>query len=234
VPRDNVAPPTPASLAIDEWRPQRFGQRSAAHVADPLVEPVWEGIRVLAHATPTGARFVDDGDGPWSELEERLAAATRATSVVLDGYLTSHVDPAEVGAFPSSDVEMPRMRDMGRRLFGLGGDRKRDEVEMLRRIELPQPLPDDAPVQFVAVDLLAVDDEPLLDVPLLERKRLLDGVLADDPRVRRGMHVRPPIGMWVATWRSLGFRAIAYKAANSRYTPGEPNDDWALAAIPVR
>jgi hypothetical protein len=232
---NDVARPT-RPLAIEDWRPQRFGHRSAAHVDDPLVEPVWEGVRVLVHATQAGVRFVEDDGGSrsWPDLERRFARCVQATSAILDGYLTSHIDPAEVGAFPTADVEMPRMRDIGRRLFGLGGDRKRDEVEMLRRVELPQPLPDDASVRFVAVDLLAVDDESLLDVPLLERKRLLDGVIADDLLVQRGTHVRPPIGKWVTTWRSLGFRAIAYKAANSRYTPGEPNEDWALAAIPAR
>jgi len=39
----------------------------------------------------------------------------------------------------------------------------------------PESRPDpDRPVAFVAVDLLAVDGSRLLDVPLLERKRLLE------------------------------------------------------------
>jgi ATP-dependent DNA ligase len=87
-------------------------------------------------------------------------------------------------------------------------------------------------VVFVAVDLLRLDGESLLDVPLLERKRLLDAVLAEDVLVRRGIHVRPPIDVWIGTWRSLGFRGLAYKEANSRYRPGEANDDWATAQIP--
>ena len=90
------------------------------------------------------------------------------------------------------------------------------------------------PIVFVAVDLLELDGQPLLDVPLLERKRLLDAVVEDGPLARRGMHIRPPIGTWISTWRALGFRAIAYKSANSRYRPGEPNDDWATAPLPIR
>jgi ATP-dependent DNA ligase len=87
-------------------------------------------------------------------------------------------------------------------------------------------------VVFVAVDLLRIDGETLLDVPLLERKRLLDGILVEGPLVRRGIHVKPPIDLWLSTWRSLGFRSLAYKQANSRYRPGEANEDWATASIP--
>ena len=220
----------------ETWRPQRFGRRSAAHVVDPLVEPVWDGIRVLAHATSQMTRFVED-DGtsrPWPDVTRHMADALSAQNAIFDGYLTPHTDAGDTGAFLSLDYEAPRLSDMGRRLFGFGNDRKRKELEALEAVERPRPLPIDATIEFVAVDLLSLDGETLLDIPLLERKRLLDGVLGDAPLVRRGIHVRPPIGMWVATWKSLGFRAIAYKGANSRYVPGRRNDDWALAPIPVR
>ena len=222
--------------SVETWRPQRFGRRSAAHVEDPLVEPVWDGVRVLAHASPDTTRFIeqDGASRPWPDVARHMVDALRAGSAVFDGYLTPRVDPTETDALPVRVSEQPRVRDMGRRLFGFGNDRKRQELEAVRAVERPRRLPDDAAIEFVAVDLVSVDGEPLLDVPLLERKRILDGVLVDAPLIRRGMHVRPPIGMWVATWKGLGFRAIAYKGANSRYVPGEPNDDWALAAIPVR
>jgi hypothetical protein len=48
------------------------------------------------------------------------------------------------------------------------------------------------------------------------------------------MHVRQPIDVWIGTWRNLGFRAMAFKDANSRYRPGQPNDDWAKQDIPRR
>ena len=74
-------------------------------------------------------------------------------------------------------------------------------------------------IAFVAVDLLVLDDEPLLDVPLLERKRLLESVLPEGDRVRRTAFVREPAGTFVTTWRSLGFGDLAYKTANGRYLP---------------
>jgi ATP-dependent DNA ligase len=85
---------------------------------------------------------------------------------------------------------------------------------------------------FVAVDLLLLDGEPLLDVPLLERKRLLDAVLVEGPLVRIGIHVRPPVDPWLGTWRNVGFRMLAYKESNGRYRPGEANPGWASARIP--
>ena len=89
------------------------------------------------------------------------------------------------------------------------------------------------PVAFVAVDLLEIDGSRLLDIPLLERKRLLDGALRPSELVRITPFVRPPIGTFLATWRGLGFHALVYKAANSRYTPNARNDDWSVVSMPI-
>jgi ATP-dependent DNA ligase len=89
-------------------------------------------------------------------------------------------------------------------------------------------------VALVAVDLLWLDDEALIDVPLLERKRILESVLPESELIRRGVHVRPPVDTWLGSWRASGFSRLAYKSANSRYAPGEKNEQWALAEIPRR
>ncbi len=86
----------------------------------------------------------------------------------------------------------------------------------------------------MAIDLLVVDDEEILDVPLLERKRVLESVLEENRLVRRGIYVRPPLDAWLISWRSIGFQTVAYKAANGRYQPGLDNDGWATAKIPTR
>jgi ATP-dependent DNA ligase len=95
-----------------------------------------------------------------------------------------------------------------------------------------RPPDSDRPVAFVAVDLLSIDGTSLIDVPLLERKRLLDGVLHQGELVRITPFVRPPGGTFIATWLASGLRGLAYKAANSRYLPGDRNDDWASAPMP--
>ena len=63
----------------------------------------------------------------------------------------------------------------------------------------------------------------------LERKRLLEASCVDGELVRRTVSVRPPVEAWYAQWRALGFREMAVKGANSRYTPGAPHPDWTTA-----
>ena len=86
----------------------------------------------------------------------------------------------------------------------------------------------------MAIDLLRLDGDSLLDVPLLERKRLLDSVVTPSDLVRVGAYVRPPLTTWISTWRRLGFVGLSYRAANSRYHPGEEHEDWTLVPMPRR
>lgn len=216
------------------WRPQPFGRRPARHLDDPLVEPLWSGIRVLAHVATASVDFLD-GEGElqeWPATSEAVAAAVRADVAVLDGYLTTEAAGDGVGVVTAPDPELPSAGQMTRQML-MGGGRNR-RAELMASIDATtQPeLTSEDEVAFVAVDLLMLDNESLLDVPLLERKRLLESVLVEGPLVRRGIHVRLPIGVWLGTWRNLGFRSVAYKDANSRYRPGVPNDDWATATIP--
>lgn len=216
------------------WRPQAFGRRPARHLDDPLVEPLWSGIRVLAHVASTGVEFLDgDGDAQeWPATAGAVAAAVQADSAVLDGYLTTEAAGDGVGVVAAPDPELPSPGQMTRQMLFGGGRNRRAEIMASIEATAQPHLSSDDDVVFVAVDLLMLDDESLLDVPLLERKRLLEAILVEGPLVRRGIHVRLPIGVWLGTWRSLGFRAVAYKDANSRYRPGVPNDDWATATIP--
>ena len=85
---------------------------------------------------------------------------------------------------------------------------------------------DDLVEGFIAVDLLRVDGTSLLDVPLLERKRLLESVVAPGELLRLSPVVRPPVDGWVATWKSVGLRGGILKAANSRYELGADSIAW--------
>src|SRR5258706_16376246 len=119
-------------------------------------------------------------------------------------------------------------------ILGSHGDRRdrlarQQEEDRLRTVDGASDR-----VALVAVDLLWLDDQSLCDVPLLERKRILESVLSESDLVRVGIHVKPPVDPWLVSWRSFGFRRLAYKSANSRYVPGEKNQEWATAAIPQR
>ena len=81
----------------------------------------------------------------------------------------------------------------------------------------------------MATDLLWLDGQPLDDVPLLERKRLLEAVLDESYLVRVSAFVRPSAVMTLVSWGTLGFSELSYRASNSRYLAGRVNEDWAIA-----
>ena len=207
-----------------------------------MIEPLWNGLRVLAFVEAGSAELVETGGTTVGRaaIAEAVARATRASTAVLDGYLTTEVSRSDVGLAPLADDGGLSAGDLARQmLVGGGGNRTRSLVTRANEIETSARLAESAldaaeDAALVAVDLLELDGESLLDVPLLERKRLLDAILAEEARVRIGIHVRLPIDPWLPTWRMLGIRNIAFKGANSRYRPGEPNDDWASAQMPRR
>lgn len=79
---------------------------------------------------------------------------------------------------------------------------------------------------FVAVDLLELDGETLLDVPLQERRRLLGSLVDERVQVRVSPAVKQPIGGWLLGWRAAGFTHYLAKHQNARYAPGQRTDDW--------
>ena len=217
-----------------DWRPQsaRPSRRPRA-LADPVIEPLWQGIRVLVHLDT--ARRAADG-GPWcrivaedgadaSEVEPAVTAALRAAALardaVIDGFLTRQATRSGVNVA----------------LVTIG--RRSGNIVMGHRVdpEIAPPLDDDTPhpLAFVAVDLLRVDGQDLFDIPLLERKRILDSLLEVGERVRISPYTRPPVEGWMRSWRAAGFEVVVLKAANSRYHPGAETDDWTVAlASPSR
>jgi ATP-dependent DNA ligase len=215
-------------------RPYR-GRRTF-EIRDPVVEPFWSGTRVICHVTlrarpPAKVRMIEDlGADVATELpalRDAVAASVAASEAVIDGVISRQVGIDGVGA-----ANVPEMR--GRPGLFLSS---RVDLEVIRRGEGPgddrhgarevagSPAERDG---FVAVDLLRVDGTSLLDVPLLERKRLLESVIRPGELVRSSVLVRPPIETWIATWKSLGLRGGILKAANSRYLPGQDTTEWRL------
>jgi len=79
---------------------------------------------------------------------------------------------------------------------------------------------------FAAFDLLEVDGEALLDIPLLERRRHLEGVLRPSRNVRLTPYVTRGLRSWRETFLAQGFRRVLLKNWNSVYSPGRTTDDW--------
>ncbi len=144
---------------------------------------------------------------------EVLRGAIMAFEAVIDGILTEQATAGGEGTalIPRAKVSrlgllMPRQAEMS--YTPAKGDDRAGEVA------------------FVALDLLSVDGQSMLDLPLLERKRQLESLFVQSELVRVSPHARPPLSPWLNTWKSAGFRGVMMKAANSRYRPGDFTLEW--------
>ncbi len=219
-------------------RPQVYGRQRADRIQQPVVEPLWLGLRVIVAATAETVTIFDEGtpiDG-----QERIASRLRgmvahtADGVILDGYLTRHVSADDLPAVISGDV-IPSANQLVTKAFvGIRRDKNAEEIKKLQAAEAARTFEPDDLLNLVATDLLWLDGESLLDVPLLERKRLLEAIITGDDLVRSGPYVQPPYNTWIGSWRSQGFGGLTFKEANSRYRPGEESPDWATSDLPRR
>lgn len=203
-----------------EWRPQvaRSTNRPAP-IQDPIVEPFWSGTRVILHfhAEPLRVSFIDrigdDVTDAVPKVESEIARAILAFDAVIDGVLTPQATRGSEGAAVIHDAHITPTSIFFARDPGID-------------VERPGALPKDPILAFVAVDLLRIDGQTLLDLPLLERKRLLEAAIAPSERVRVSPFTRPPADPWVASWKGAGLKGALLKAANGRYVPGSSASDW--------
>ena len=233
-----MSDPDPLELAVP-LRPQTFGRAPVDRIDQPVVEPLWPGLRVIAAARGPEGRFFADGE-PVDDQALVLRALTntleRSTDgAILDGYLTKQVVTDDPGVYGGSEAGIPSTGSLiAKSMIGVRRDRAAEATQRLEAETAARTFGAEDVVNFVAIDLLWLDGEWLLDVPLLERKRLLEAILPSDRLVRPGLYVLPPIQTWIGSWRAQGFRGVSFKAANSRYRPGERADDWATSDMPRR
>ncbi|MFI6219953.1 hypothetical protein ACIBEH_05295 [Nocardia salmonicida] len=131
-------------------------------------EMKWDGVRAIAHCTPTGislwSRNLREITRSYPEITDALTEITDGRSMLLDGEL---VAPDHRGAPSFSRLQ--------------------------RRMHVQRPAPsliDQVRVDYIVFDLLAVDDEALLDDPYRTRRAELADLRLDD-----GERVRVP-PMW--------------------------------------
>lgn len=180
-----------------ELLPQR--PRYAHDHAEPdghILEPEWKGVRVLVRVGHDGPRFVGY-DGPVEGPRELYDAIVADTSAG-----SAILDGVLVDGF--SDEPELEVDSEGVATTRSGGG---------RRI-------------FAAFDLLEVDGESLLEIPLLERKRHLEGVLRPSRNVRLTPYVSRGLRSWRDTLATQGFRRAVLKNWNSAYAPGRETSDW--------
>jgi bifunctional non-homologous end joining protein LigD len=190
-------------------RPQQ-ARRANADISsvDWVFEPCWRGERLVARVTDGSIVLTDVAGQPvdeaYAEAAEVILPAVDAQTAMIDGIWTA----------------MP---------FAGEGSAARVIAEQLRVEGLeedPDPIAIEKRRAFVAIDLLELDGQSLIDIPLLERRRLLASVVEESVRVRVSPAVSQPYGRWLPAWRLNGFTHYLAKHVNSRYAPGEVNPDW--------
>ncbi|HEX9496380.1 MAG TPA: hypothetical protein VGA38_11540 [Candidatus Limnocylindria bacterium] len=170
--------------------------REQAELPNHILEPAWQGTRVLVRIGHDGPRFVGyDGpvDGP-RELYDAIVAETRSRSAILDGVLVANWED-------DRDLEMDPEGNAFTR------DAPRRQI-------------------FSAFDLLEVDGDSLVGVPLLERKRHLEGLITPSPNVRLTAFVTRGLRAWRETLTGLGFKRVVLKDWNSPYSSGQTASSW--------
>ena len=227
----------PLRLARDV-RPQAFGSAGADRIREPIVEPAWPGVRVIGAFGGDRAVILEDGapvEGH-EDIVQRLVRQLTATvdAVIVDGYLTKQVVDEDAVIYTGPDDLPSTGKLIAQSMMGSRRNRAEEAAEAKQKAVEERTFEEDDIVNLVIVDLLWLDGEWLLDVPLLERKRLLESIVPGDELVRAGMYVRPPIATWIGSWRAQGFAGITFKEANSRYRPGTASMEWASSQMPRR
>jgi bifunctional non-homologous end joining protein LigD len=177
--------------------------------ANRLIEPKWDGVRVIATVTGGRARLASrngrDATDAYPELQPPPESIDEA---VLDG---------EVVAIDATD----------RPNFGL----------LQRRMHVRRPsalLVAEVPVTFVAFDLLWIDGELLIDEPLVERRRRLDALDIGRPPWMTSPVLDLPGGSEEtlrAAGRELGLEGFVLKRRDSPYLPGRRSAAWAKLKV---
>ena len=165
----------------------------------------WDGIRAVVFSEPGRMRLVTRNGNDVTARYPELARMNRALSMhraILDG---------EVVAFDAD----------GRPSFGALQGR----MHLTREAQVKR-LAKEAPVTYMAFDLLWLDGRSLMDRPYAERRAALRALLADGERWQVPDHVVGGGTELLAATREQGLEGIVAKRVDSPYEPGRRGGAW--------
>ncbi|MBD9375652.1 ATP-dependent DNA ligase [Rhizobium sp. ARZ01] len=155
----------------------------------------WDGYRLVIYKEPDGSRIVTRGGHDWTERFPTIAEAVRrlpAETAILDGEAVA-LD--EQGRLDFGALQHA--------LGGRGGRRQAHEVI------------------FYAFDLLYLDGHDMRDMPLSERKRALEPLIADaGPTIRLSEEVEAEGAAFLEASCAMGLEGIIAKDRTCAYRSG--------------
>jgi bifunctional non-homologous end joining protein LigD len=195
------------SKAVEKPMPDRIDPMLATLASTPFSDPdwlyevKWDGYRVEAVVR----------DGKVKLWTRNLKDA----ETYFPGMLTP---PTWIDARQAIvDGEVVAIDDQGRPDFGLLQERI-SESRATGRVA--------SGLVYQVFDLLYFDGKLLTDVPLEDRKRLLQSILRGTSRVRFASHVDGEGLAFMKAARSMGLEGIVAKLRHSTYLPGRRSPAW--------
>ncbi|HJO04933.1 MAG TPA: ATP-dependent DNA ligase [Acidobacteriota bacterium] len=218
---EHAAAETLGDVSLQAQRPVRVmlahSCNSAASVLEILRPPVvaedkFDGIRAQMHIAPGEQRLYSRALEDFTHFFPELRAG-------IDGMAGEWILDGEVVAW---------LED---RCLSFATLQSR-----LGRKQVPLTLLLDAPVVFLAFDVLRANSKDLIDEPLRRRKEMLNA-LPVEGRVRRApwelLQTEAEIGVWFGAAVQRGNEGAVFKDPESRYVPGTRGRSWAKLKRPV-
>ena len=169
--------------------------------SDHLFELKWDGIRALALVHNGALKLLDrnsrDITQQFPELS-KLPRQIKGNGVILDGELVC-------------------LDDRGRPNY----------LSIERRLGLPTGRGSRSnPVHFIAFDLLYTGFQPVMGLPLIRRKDLLNDLLAPNEIAQQSDYIESDGKSFFHATCELGLEGILAKEKSSLYLPGRRSRDW--------
>lgn len=179
-----------------------------------IAEPKYDGLRVQIHMNKNAAdpnqklktftRNLEDSTQMFPELLEALSSLKCHTCIL---------DAEAIGFDPTTGDLLPFQQTMQRK-------RKHGIQEKSKEI----------PVRFYVFDVLAIDDEDLLQVPLRERKAKLQKLFRDDHILYHAPELRTTDPIELHTYHEAqlaeGLEGVVVKQIDSVYQSGRKGWSW--------
>ena len=170
-----------------------------------IFEPKWDGLRALLFLRKRKIEFQNrnlrDATGSYPEIQ-KLKGSIRAKTAIIDG-------------------EVVVLGENGTPNFG--SLQARFGVDDPKRVNV---LAKTTPVTYVAFDLLHLDGQDVITLPLVERKKRLKSIIKEGPYLLYGDHVEVEGTRFFKEATSRGFEGVIAKESQSQYVPGLRTDYW--------
>ena len=188
--------------------------------SDPIVEPLWVGVRALAAIDEAGAILVDEAGVTIEGFDEIVGVAgrgARASGLVLDGFLTKQATQTAIAVH----VVVGRDAVDGARSSGSRRNRAVDTAEAARGrargalVHHRRRRSATSPPTCSGSTTRRSSTSRCSSGGASSRASSIESDV-----VRIGAFVRPPIQSWVGSWRAQGFRGPDLQGRQQPLPPG--------------